>query len=199
MQAFVISLRRERKRRRESIRLISSTGLPYELVDAIDGRITPGLPCAPLEWIGLSNTEVACYASHLLALRRIVELDLPYALILEDDFRFLPGAEHRVVEIEPHLPRKFDYVCLHHLRGLLNPDYAVESRSPPFQKLSVAPLVACGYVISQALAGHMLRKLSLPARPIDEAYVALSRQGNWDFYDLIDPIIGLRRVPSTIR
>jgi glycosyl transferase family 25 len=199
MQSFIISLERERARRVESIRRIRQSGLPFELVEAIDGRTTPNLPRSPVGWFGLTNTEVACYLSHLRALQRIVDYELPYALVLEDDFEYTPNGDMRLAEVESELPAGFSYVCLHDIKESLFPDYAVESQRPPFQKLKTAPLVALGYVISRELAAHVLSDHWLPHCPIDHAYVGLSREKRWYFYDLIDPILCARSVPSTIR
>jgi hypothetical protein len=80
-----------------------------------------------------------------------------------------------------------------------NPHYSVGSRNGAFQKLKVTAIGAFGYVISRQLAAHILQHHALPALPIDDLYVALSRNARWNFYDLVEPIIGTRGVPSTIR
>ena len=196
MQAFVISLELERERRMESIRLVRQSGLPFELIEAIDGRTTPQLPCTVLNWPGLRNTEVACYLSHLRALQRLVDYGLPYATILEDDFDYLPRGGPRLAELEHELPHDFSYVCLHNVKASVNPEYEVESSRPPFQKLRVAPLVTCGYIVARPLALHVLKHHALAGSPIDHLYLALSRDRHWNFYDLIDPIICPRAVPS---
>jgi glycosyl transferase family 25 len=107
MKAFVISLERERARRLESIRLIKLSGIPFELVDAVDGRSTPGLARSPSARQGLRNTEVACYLSHLRALQRIVDYDLACGIVLEDDFEYLAGSHRRLAGIQRNLPADF--------------------------------------------------------------------------------------------
>jgi len=60
------------------------TSLPYELlgVDGVELRAS-GAPWPHNQ--GLRDSEVGCALSHVTACRRIVELDLPAALIVEDD------------------------------------------------------------------------------------------------------------------
>jgi len=199
MQAFIISLERERARRKESIRLIRLSGLPFELIEAVDGRVTSNLPRSPGGWQEISNTEVACYLSHLRALQRIVDYDLPYAMILEDDFDYRVGVTPGLAEIEPLLPPDFDYVCLHDIRGELFEGYTVAEQCPPFQRLVTPPLVALGYIVSRKLAAHILKERWLPYCPFDHVVIHLSNDRCWGLYDLIDPVLRARSVPSTIR
>ena len=197
MRVFIISLERERERRLESIRLIKLSRLPFELIDAVDGRTAPRLARAPSA-AQLRNTEVACYLSHLRALQRIVDYGLPYGIILEDDFEYVVGVRTGLVEIQQKLPRDLSYIALHECRPRMNPDYSVKSRTLLFQKLRVAALGAFGYIISRELAAHVLQQHCLCSRPIDCLYVNLSRESQWSFYDLVQPIIRTRGVPTTL-
>jgi glycosyl transferase family 25 len=198
MKVFIISLERVRERRLESIRLIKLSGLPFELIDAFDGRSTPDLPRSPSAWWGLKNTEVACYLSHMRALQRIVDYDLPFAIILEDDFEYVVGVRTGLVEIQKALPADFSHLSLQRYMPSLNPEYEVVSRNNGFQKLRVAPLEGFGYIISRELAKHILERHALPTRPIDHLYVQLSRETRWNFYDLVEPIIRSRGAPTTL-
>lgn len=91
---FVISLRDSDDRRRDIAGQLQDLGLPFEIVDATDGRqgLTPEqekLIDRPgtLARLGrrMTDTEYACALSHLGLWQRILESDLPGAVILEDD------------------------------------------------------------------------------------------------------------------
>ena len=73
---------------------LDAAGLAYERIEAVDGReldavepvrgFSPELNRRSYPRL-LSRGEIACYLSHLQALRRLVETGAPAAVILEDD------------------------------------------------------------------------------------------------------------------
>lgn len=89
MKIFVINLKRSVKRRKNIERQLTQLGLKYELTEAIDG----------IEWgkerfrgliedgliDRLPSGHLACGLSHHFLYKRIVDENLPQALILEDD------------------------------------------------------------------------------------------------------------------
>ena len=93
---FVVSLR-DCAGRRESIRRsLESLEIPFEFVDAVDGRhgldpsCEPDIDRARTEREGnkgwtLSDAEYACALSHIQIYRRIVRDNIDWALVLEDD------------------------------------------------------------------------------------------------------------------
>lgn len=91
---FVISLKDAQDRRSEISRQLDSLGQSFEIVDATDGRagLTPTqqmLVDRPrtLACLGrkVTDAEYACAISHLKIWQRILERDLPGAVVLEDD------------------------------------------------------------------------------------------------------------------
>ena len=132
-------------------------------------------------------------------MRRVVDLKIPYGIILEDDFDFIPGARLGLAEIFNETPADFSHISLHSCKLRINPPYRVESRAGYFQKLQTCALLACGYIISREFAVYLLNEHALPARPIDWLYVELSREFPWKFYDLVQPIIRTRGAPTTIQ
>jgi hypothetical protein len=56
--------------------------------------------------------EVGCYASHLKALSLIVERELEYALVLEDDARLPRDLTQTIKTILTTLPKEWDFVHL---------------------------------------------------------------------------------------
>ena len=93
---LVISLPDCTDRRERIARHLNDLSLPFEFLDAVDGR--HGLPaeCEPLvdreSRRGsraadgpMTDAEFACALSHIQACRQVLERNLSHALILEDD------------------------------------------------------------------------------------------------------------------
>lgn len=91
---FVINLDRSESRW-EAMRVqLDRLELPYERFSAVDGcEMSDELLCrhysAKLNrrkyYVDLSNSEIACYISHLMVCEKILSENLDYAIILEDD------------------------------------------------------------------------------------------------------------------
>src|SRR5438876_3091800 len=82
MRVFAISIPRYRKRYAYlTEHLCNYFGDEFEIV-GVDGRNISNDTAAA---IGLSPAQIGCSLSHIAVYRRIVELDLPCALIVEDD------------------------------------------------------------------------------------------------------------------
>ncbi len=89
---FVINLDTCPERLERVAARLSSLGLTYERVSAVNGRelskeekqkVSP-----ERSWLPLSDAEIGCYMSHLKAIRLVAERELPRAIILEDDAVF---------------------------------------------------------------------------------------------------------------
>ncbi len=89
---FLINLDESTGRLERVSARLNKLGLSFERVPALNGgmlsriekqRLNPARP-----WILLSDSELACYASHLKAIRLVAERELQRAIILEDDAIF---------------------------------------------------------------------------------------------------------------
>jgi hypothetical protein len=89
--AFVINLPHSVERRRHMEAQVAN--LDHEFVDAVDGRFlsTEGRP----KW--LRPTILGCTLSHRAVYQRVIDEDLPYALVLEDDM-VLPPDIHELAQ-----------------------------------------------------------------------------------------------------
>ncbi|CAN5125509.1 glycosyltransferase family 25 protein [soil metagenome] len=93
MSAFIINLVEQSERREQMQRRLDALGLPHEFVDAVDGRKLEGAELssrydekgAADHYRAMSRSEVGCALSHLLVYRIMIERNLPWALVLEDD------------------------------------------------------------------------------------------------------------------
>lgn len=96
-RVFVINLDRHPDRLEHMAGALSGFGLAFERVQAVDGRtlgtedIRKWVP-GPGTFRMLSPAEVGCFLSHRECWRRMVDEDLPRALIFEDDVHFSPDA-----------------------------------------------------------------------------------------------------------
>lgn len=167
---FVISLQDCSRRRANISKYLDELSLPFEFIDAIDGR--QGLSDEHQDKINrnikdgaLSDVEYACALSHMKTYKKIVEDCIPYALILEDDA--IP---------QPDLP---DYLATRHYESLqmislgYSPTYVHPSNSEDIFKgftayqcmPSVRVVSAVGYIISFAAAKHILNN-ALPVNSV---------------------------------
>jgi glycosyl transferase family 25 len=89
---FVINLDKATDRLERISTRLSEFGLSFERVPAVNGKHlseSDRLRIDPRRfWLMISDSEAACYLSHLKALELIVSRRLPQAIILEDDAIF---------------------------------------------------------------------------------------------------------------
>lgn len=92
---FVISLKRAVERRTSITKALTQLGIEFEFVDAVDAR--EGLSAQHESLIyrdpdhPMSEAEYACALSHAGVYKRMVDSELAYALVLEDDAIPLQG------------------------------------------------------------------------------------------------------------
>lgn len=134
---FVISLARSVERRDHISRQLTTLGLQWEFVDALDGvalppeaaRLAAGahvLEVRPGLWRRLTPGEVGCALSHQLCYRLLLERGLPMALVLEDDV----DVSAECVEVAraiPRFPKEWELVLLAHHSARHGPSEGAET------------------------------------------------------------------------
>ena len=170
-QVFVVSLLDAVDRRDKIKRQLSACSIPFEFVDAIDGRA--GLAAEHEALIDRPGTEVqfgrrmtdaeyACALSHMSIYRRIFEGSLPGAVILEDDaiigVMFKNFYQNRAYG-------RADLIQLDHMHGDI---WKFSKREPLIEGVKIAKAarnasLTTGYSISHKAAAHIL-KHGLPLR-----------------------------------
>jgi glycosyl transferase, family 25 len=157
MKVFLVNLDRSPDRLAYMHEQAQRCGLEFERLSAVDGR-TMEIPFLGSTFADyLSPGERGCYASHLLFCKKIIDLGLPYAMVIEDDAILsadtLPVAERAVATA----PKNWDFI---HLAGLTRHATATVahldnahrlvwySRRPPFN--------SAGYLMSAAGAAKFL-------------------------------------------
>ncbi len=121
---FVISLSTSRERREHIARQLTTLGLPWEFIDAVDGL---ALPPDDVQRVGdstvievspglrrrLTPGEIGCALSHQHCYRLIRERGLPMAIILEDDVD-VSVELLAVMRALPRFPRNWELVLFAH-------------------------------------------------------------------------------------
>ncbi len=190
MHRFLISLPDTPLRRKSAIDKLQTHGLSFELVDGIQAQLwrPESLPVnrdwnhSPL--VG----EVGCYLAHLHALQRIVDYQLPWACILEDDFCLLADPDVGLCEIESTLPHDFHYIHLQREDGR-NPRFRITESCGIYERIHETPYGSTGYIITRPLAEYILRHHRCVDMPIDCLYAKLASRGT--FYATAKPLIGI--------
>lgn len=104
----------------------------------------------------LKPGEVGCYASHLTAMQSIVERDLDYALILEDDAVLPANMREIIVNVLDNLPANWDivHICQDSNRAVKPIAELDDSRR--IVRYSRVPETTTGYLVSRTGAKRFL-------------------------------------------
>lgn len=187
---FVISLRRVRERRLEVLRQLLPLGHPFEIIDAVDAQeVKPECLMGGDDPPRMSTGAFGCYQSHIGVLERIVDYDLDYGIILEDDFILGDAKTLTFANLMDHVPSGADHIQLHMLKSYMCAEYEIEEEGEWFNKLRCTSLTTIGYLVSRKLAAHVLKHHGIPRMPIDDLYIRLSKLGTFDFYDVREKLI----------
>jgi glycosyl transferase family 25 len=203
---LVINLERSIDRWQSIEEQATAHGISVERVPAVDGNAIP-----PAEWHDFNlrkfalchgrrpkGAEYGCYMSHLRALELVVERNVPYAVILEDDAGFLPDTTARLASlIESGL--RFDVVKLfnHRVKGFVSKHKT--AAGDDVGRCTHGPLgSAMAYFVTKDGASRLLESLRPMFLPYD---IALERgwAGGTEIYLTRNPIIQPSGMPiSTI-
>lgn len=153
MKNFVISLKSASDRREHIINQFEGKGIPFNFFDAIE----PSQITSQAEKIGftirqgdLTQNELACFLSHFSLWNKIVNENIGYMAIFEDDIYLSDEAGsllNRVDWIDPNYDViKIEYFYKKVIKGLLSKKIK-DSKSSVFQ-LKSPNLGAAGYILS---------------------------------------------------
>lgn len=210
MKALVITLKSSTERYNYIVNHLSSIGLDFEIIEAINGyKLTEKEKeeLCDMEAVNkykswLSDGIIGCSLSHRKALLRMIELNLPYVLILEDD----------VV-----LPNNL-FEVLAHLEKLIHPDEVItlfsgahrktglsktSAKSTPFGGLYYPmnineTLSTAAYIIG-ADAAKKLANAVLPVRASPDSWGMYYSLNTFSSFRVLYPfIIGNKAFKSTV-
>lgn len=167
-KTFVINLARNPERKAAMECLLAASGLDVEFLTAVDGAALDraGLSGSDAS-TQLSNGELGCYLSHVKAWQRVVQDNLSFALILEDD---VDAREHLASvcgELE-RLPIEFDMIRLSSIMPVAGTEVVKLSKEHSLILPHKNPSGAHGYLISRRGAARLLDRFRVPRLPIDK-------------------------------
>ena len=173
MQFLLINLDRSTDRLERSAGLLSSYDIAFHRVPAVDGRElsveTLSKILAPdysAYYKVLTASEVGCYLSHKKCWQYVIDQDLDYAVILEDDF----SVSQDVLKLKEYIAaitEPWDYIKLMEYpekRKVVASFKCLDKQLVRYDKI---PIRACAYVITKQCAQKMLARYPKIARPVD--------------------------------
>lgn len=114
MKVFVINLKASPERRQFMERQLAALDLPAEFFPAVDGRRLTEDEVGQQSnrvwfrrYVGreMTRADLGCSLSHILVYRKIIEENLPCALVLEDDAWLTPAIKPVMEALEEDIPR----------------------------------------------------------------------------------------------
>lgn len=175
LRSFIIHLDRAEKRKAQVAKLLQN--LPNaEVLAAVDGsflsdaeladfnpdrtQITPRYPFA------LSDGEIGCFASHRRAWQKILDDDMPMALIVEDDVDVDPVVFDKAISVaQDHIGSK-GYVQFQ-VRKIRSQTHLVATGAAQLLRPVVVPLRTSAQLVSKDAARLLLEASVRIDRPVD--------------------------------
>jgi glycosyl transferase family 25 len=164
LPTFYINRDRDADRRESVEGYLKLAGLKGERIEGVEGLAVPehfkGLFfTGDRLHSGLKPGEVGCYASHLTAMKAIVEQGLDYALILEDDAVVPANLREIVGDVLANLPSGWDLIHICHDSNRAVKPVAQLGDGHRIVRFSRVPENATGYIMSRAGAMKFLRPI----------------------------------------
>ena len=161
---FYINRDRDQDRRKSLEKHLTVAGTSGERITAVEGLAVP-VDFRDMFFEGtalhsrLKPGEVGCYASHLKTMKIIVERDLDYALILEDD-AILPADFHTIVaQVLARLPQGWDLVHICRDTNRAVKPVADLDHGRRIVRYSRVPETTTAYLISRSGAKKFLKPI----------------------------------------
>ncbi|KAJ7767858.1 hypothetical protein DFH07DRAFT_915474 [Mycena maculata] len=170
--------------------------------------LTPYAPGIPEHKI-LSRSRIACWRSHLSAIRRAAAPtpSRQASLILEDDIDIEADIRAQLQSVWGLLPRDWDIVFLGHCWSNESYHPALSLSPARVQATSThlhpsrAPLCTHAYALSPAGAARVLQHLAHPpyaySRAIDHAFAWLVRSGRLKGFSVVPSVVVQRKIGAS--
>lgn len=173
--SFVIHLERAEGRKAQAAALLKQ--LPNaEILPAFDGAEMSAeardafVSCMPLLQprypFALNAGEIGCFASHRAAWAQIVERELRYALVVEDDVQITPAAFAQALQAAKDHVGQAGYVQFQ-VREVTGPTHLVARGSAQLLRPMLVPLRTSAQLVTLEGARLLLSKSEKIDRPID--------------------------------
>lgn len=177
-KVFVINLNRSPKRLEAISAQLQQHGIPFERIEGVDGTtltaeqieaVSPRLLAQKSYHRDLGKGEIGCSLSHKRAWQKILDEDLDFAFVLEDDI----GLEDNfadVVNLMANLPHaNWDFIKLYPLRrgGGSNIRDSFDYQGHQFVSYHKFPISAVAQVVSKQGAKSLLENMPYIVEPVD--------------------------------
>jgi len=200
MSCFVINLESAVDRRQAMMQQLQVLGIPFEIFPAVDGRKMTEDELArqydslraAREREKMTRAEIGCALSHLAIYRKMVDENIPHALILEDDAELSADLKIILEQLQARYSTGSEIVVLlSHV-----PKYLKRSQIPLTPNRSLAWTYglcwnAHGYFITQQAARRMLQNL-YPVWIVADHWLRFQELGIVAVRALVPYCIGLR-------
>ncbi len=175
-KAFILHLERAIARKANVEALRARLPIASEVIAAIDGARLPPQDLdrayarrrfRPHYPFPLTATEIGAFLSHRAAWRRIVDEDLDFALVFEDDAQIDPALCSSLIALAADERAKWDYVLLPAAGLAPNGTPVARGHGLALLRPHAPPLRAIGQIVSRAAAERLLDRTLPFDRPVD--------------------------------
>ena len=176
-EAFVIHLDRAVERAAPVAEICASLPWPTNMIDAVDGRklgegylrnvyVETGLhePRYPFK---LGVGEIACFLSHRLAWQMIIDRNLDYGIVFEDDVKVDVGELEAVFRVVSDLKLRDSFVSLQTRPLPMGGEEAFARQGVSLLRFRPHPLRCSGQIIGRDAARKLLDLSERFDRPVD--------------------------------
>ncbi len=200
---FCISLARATERRAVMRQRLESLNLPYEIIDAVDGRALDESILRPrlrqdiaLRYYGCKLTmgEIGCYLSHYNLWERMIKDNIPHALVLEDDADWNTDFAEVINSLQ-NIPHKWEVILLSVSRKFKINKILCDVGKYKLVRYKTRATSTAGYLINLYAAKKLCEYCYEIREPIDRLYASYWRNGV-AFYTLHPALV--RQVEESI-
>lgn len=175
-KGFIIHLKRATARQSHVKRLQAACPVPAEVVDAVDGSLLSAEEQAevyvpnlhrPTYPFALRTAEIGCFLSHRRCWQKIVDENLPHALVFEDDALLDGSIAAKALQLAAGHVGESGYIQLPVRAIDGNPVLIAQDHNTRLLRPETVPLRLSGQLVSQSAARKLLRLTTVFDRPVD--------------------------------
>lgn len=161
LNSYVISLSDKHQRRNHITKIFSDLNLTFYFYDAIDTHKIDEFinkNSIKLSSSHLSEGEIACYLSHFDLWQQVVDKNLEYIAIFEDDIYLAKDASALLTELN-WLPKNFDAIKLETMNERVFIHKTIELVNNRYlAKMQSRHMGGAGYIVSRKGASKLISK-----------------------------------------
>lgn len=195
MKAFLLNLDKDADRLAAADQQLKTLGIQYERVSAVYGKdLTQDQlrecfnPFRARLYKGVKSSLgiIGCTLSHLSVYKRMIDEDIPVALIMEDDLRLSPGFTFALKYVENNIDMNQRQVILFSdHRGGVHTRISMSCESPQIVEVD-SDMCSEAYVITLAAARELYR-INFPVVADVDAWGRFRRRGHIRLYHAEPP------------